>query len=239
VTRTGHESTLGKVIALMQNAERSKPPITRLLERYAGSYMVLVLLLAAVTWFITNDAQAMLAVLVAACPCALVLSAPATAIAGVAVAARHGILIRSSAFLEELADLTSLVVDKTGTLTFGTLRLQSIDSPLEDRSHVLKLAASLGSASSHPVSRALAGLVAQEHFVLLIGPARAAGAGRGGDDRAGRSRARATGVVRPLGHHHDQPFPITTARLPGWRSTVSFSPGCCSQTASNPKRSSP
>ncbi|MFL1523558.1 cation-translocating P-type ATPase [Pseudomonas sp. O230] len=167
VTRTGNESTLGKVIALMQSAERSKPPITRLLERYAGSYMVLVLLLAAVTWFITNDAQAMLAVLVAACPCALVLSAPATAIAGVAVAARHGILIRSSAFLEELADLTSLVVDKTGTLTFGTLRLQSIDSPLEDRSHVLKLAASLGSASSHPVSRALAGLVAQEHFLLL------------------------------------------------------------------------
>jgi Cd2+/Zn2+-exporting ATPase len=167
VTRTGHESTLGKVIALMQNAERSKPPITRLLERYAGSYLVLVLLLAAVTWFITNDAQAMLAVLVAACPCALVLSAPATAIAGVAVAARHGILIRSSAFLEELADLTSLVVDKTGTLTFGTLRLQSIDSPLEDRTHVLKLAASLGSASSHPVSRALAGLVTQEHFLLL------------------------------------------------------------------------
>ncbi|PMZ92310.1 MULTISPECIES: cation-translocating P-type ATPase [unclassified Pseudomonas] len=167
VTRTGHESTLGKVIALMKNAERSKPPITRLLERYAGSYMVLVLLLAAVTWFITNNAQAMLAVLVAACPCALVLSAPATAIAGVAVAARHGILIRSSAFLEELADLTSLVIDKTGTLTFGTLRLQSIDSPLEDRSHVLKLAASLGSASSHPVSRALAGVVTQEHFLLL------------------------------------------------------------------------
>jgi heavy metal translocating P-type ATPase len=167
VTRTGHESTLGKVIALMQNAERSKPPITRLLERYAGSYMVLVLLLAAVTWFVTNDAQAMLAVLVAACPCALVLSAPATAIAGVAVAARHGILIRSSAFLEELADLTSLVVDKTGTLTFGTLRLQSIDSPLKDHSYVLKLAASLGSASSHPVSRALAGLVTQAHFLLL------------------------------------------------------------------------
>ena len=167
VTRTGDESTLGKVIALMQNAERSKPPITRLLERYAGSYMVLVLLLAAVTWFVTNNAQAMLAVLVAACPCALVLSAPATAIAGVAVAARHGILIRSSAFLEELADLTSLVVDKTGTLTFGTLRLQSIESSLEDRSHILALAASLGSASSHPVSRALASLVSPEHFLLL------------------------------------------------------------------------
>ncbi|QXI22847.1 cadmium-translocating P-type ATPase [Pseudomonas iranensis] len=164
VTRTGDESTLGKVIALMQNAERSKPPITRLLERYAGSYMVLVLLLAAVTWFVTHDAQAMLAVLVAACPCALVLSAPATAIAGVAVAARHGILIRSSAFLEELADLTSLVVDKTGTLTYGTLRLQSIDSLDADTAEVQTLAASLGAASSHPVSRALAGLVDQEAY---------------------------------------------------------------------------
>ena len=167
VTRTGGESTLGKVIALMQNAERSKPPITRLLERYAGSYMVLVLLLAAVTWFITHNAQAMLAVLVAACPCALVLSAPATAIAGVAVAARHGILIRSSAFLEELADLTSLVVDKTGTLTYGTLRLQSIDKPRADASIVMALAASLGAASSHPVSRALAGLVSQEQCLTL------------------------------------------------------------------------
>ncbi|MBX8472466.1 MULTISPECIES: heavy metal translocating P-type ATPase [unclassified Pseudomonas] len=167
VTRTGDESTLGKVIALMQNAERSKPPITRLLERYAGSYMVLVLLLAAVTWFITNDAQAMLAVLVAACPCALVLSAPATAIAGVAVAARHGILIRSSAFLEELADLTSLVVDKTGTLTYGTLRLQSINSPRADHGSVMALAASLGAASSHPVSRALAGLVSAEEVLVL------------------------------------------------------------------------
>jgi heavy metal translocating P-type ATPase len=164
VTRTGDESTLGKVIALMQNAERSKPPITRLLERYAGSYMVLVLLLAAVTWFVTHDAQAMLAVLVAACPCALVLSAPATAIAGVAVAARHGILIRSSAFLEELADLTSLVVDKTGTLTYGTLRLQSIDSLSAETEEVQALAASLGAASSHPVSRALSGLVNQDAY---------------------------------------------------------------------------
>jgi Zn2+/Cd2+-exporting ATPase len=167
VTRTGEESTLGKVIALMQSAERAKPPITRLLERYAGSYMVLVLMIAAVTWFITNDAQAMLAVLVAACPCALVLSAPATAIAGIAVAARHGILIRSSAFLEELADLTSLVVDKTGTLTYGTLHLQAIETDATDPQPLMQLAASLGAASSHPVSRALAGLVSHEQMLPL------------------------------------------------------------------------
>ncbi|WP_392566633.1 cation-translocating P-type ATPase [Utexia brackfieldae] len=160
ITHPSEESTLGKIITLMQQAERSKPPITRLLERYAGSYMILVLLIAAITWFITQDAQAMLAVLVAACPCALVLAAPATAIAGIAVAARHGILIRSSAFLEEMADLTSLVIDKTGTLTRGALHLQRAELTAgQDKRMLFRSAASLGAASNHPVSRALSLLV--------------------------------------------------------------------------------
>jgi heavy metal translocating P-type ATPase len=165
VTRTGEDSTLGKVIALMQRAESSKPPITRLLERYAQQYLGLVLTVAAIAWFLTYNDQIMLAILVAACPCALILSAPATAIAGIAVAARHGILIRSSAFLEELADLTSLIIDKTGTLTFGRLRLQEITlADAVDEETVLALAASLGAASTHPVSRALASLVVQDAY---------------------------------------------------------------------------
>jgi heavy metal translocating P-type ATPase len=169
VTRTGEDSTLGKVIALMQRAENSKPPITRLLERYAQQYLGFVLTVAAIAWFLTYNDQVMLAVLVAACPCALVLSAPATAIAGIAVAARHGILIRSSAFLEELADLTSLVIDKTGTLTFGRLRLQEIRLTGDmDEETVLALAASLGAASSHPVSRALALLIAHDAYHPLM-----------------------------------------------------------------------
>lgn len=168
VTRTGEDSTLGKVIALMQSAERSKPPITRLLERHAGAYLVLVLMIAAVTYFSTQDPQAMLAVLVAACPCALALSAPATAIAGIAAAARHGILIRGSAFLEELAETRSLIVDKTGTLTHGTLRLQALQAiDAGDEDACLRLAASLGQASSHPVSRALAREAAGESLPAL------------------------------------------------------------------------
>jgi heavy metal translocating P-type ATPase len=168
VTRTGNESTLGRVIALMQRAERSKPPITRWLERYAGQYLVLVLLIASVTWFVTNNAQAMLAVLVAACPCALALSAPATAIAGIAVAARHGILIRGSAFLEELAETSALIVDKTGTLTIGALRLQRFETAIEgDSTFALRLAGSLGAASTHPVSRALAALVSDQQRWII------------------------------------------------------------------------
>lgn len=168
VTRVGRDSTLGKVIALMQDAERAKPPITRLLERHAGQYLVLVLLIAALTWFVSHSAPALLAVLVAACPCALALAAPATSIAGIAVAARHGILIRGSAFLEELADTSALIIDKTGTLSTGALRLEQCQ-PLADGDPklLLQLAASLGAASSHPVSRTLAAQLPTSSYILL------------------------------------------------------------------------
>ena len=188
VTRTGSESTLGKVIALMQSAERSKPPITRFLERYATQYLVLVLLIAALTWLLTNNAQAMLAVLVAACPCALALAAPATAIAGIAVAARHGILIRGSAFLEELSDTTSLIVDKTGTLTRGTLRLEDVKLyNKSDLSLVQRLAGSLGAASSHPVSRALAEAVPNTERLPLVNIRERPGLGLIADAAQGRA----------------------------------------------------
>jgi len=107
----------------MRTAERAKPPVSRLLERYAGHYMALVLLIAAGTWFASNDTAATRAVLVASCPCALVLAAPATAIAAISVAARHGIFIKGAAFLEQLAEVTSVIFDKTGTLTTGQLTL--------------------------------------------------------------------------------------------------------------------
>jgi Cd2+/Zn2+-exporting ATPase len=160
VTRIGGETTLGKIVALMHQAEAAKPPVTRLLEAYAGHYMVLILLVAAGVWFATGDSAAMLAVLVASCPCALVLAAPATAVAAIVVAARHGILIKGSAFLEQLAEVTSLVLDKTGTVTTGVLTLVGVHpAPGVPDGALLALAAALGSASTHPVSRALAGAV--------------------------------------------------------------------------------
>jgi heavy metal translocating P-type ATPase len=157
VTRTGTETTLGKIIALMRQAEDAKPPVTRLLERYAGQYMVLVLMIAGATWFASGDTAATLAVLVAACPCALVLAAPAVAIAAIATASRHGILIKGTAFLENLSDVTSIVFDKTGTLTTGELTLTDLrPEPGITPDTLLALAGTLGATSSHPVSRAAA-----------------------------------------------------------------------------------
>ncbi len=157
VTRIGADSTLGKIIALMRAAERAKPRLARLLEQYAGQYLTLVLLIAAGTWFASGDTAATLAVLVASCPCALVLAAPATSIAAIAVAARHGILIKGTAFLENLAEVDSVVFDKTGTVTTGSLTLVGA-VPAGDGADtdMLRIAAHLGAASNHPVSRAAA-----------------------------------------------------------------------------------
>ncbi|RAS34447.1 P-type E1-E2 ATPase/heavy metal translocating P-type ATPase [Paraburkholderia bryophila] len=156
VLHAGKQSTLGKIIELMQRAEQAKPPITQLLERYMGGYLCLVLLIAAIVWFTSANASAMLAVIVAACPCALVLAAPSTAIAGIAVGARHGILFRSAAFLDKFAQIDSLVIDKTGTLTYGELRVERVLlQEGVDTAQVHELAARLGGSSAHPVSRAL------------------------------------------------------------------------------------
>jgi Cd2+/Zn2+-exporting ATPase len=168
LTRVGTDTTLGRIIGMMREAENAKPPVTRLLDKYAGQYMILVLLVAAGTWFVTGNVPAMLAVLVASCPCALVLAAPATAVAAIAVAARHGILIKSSAFLEQLADVTEVVFDKTGTITTGDLKLLRplpVGDAAADRLRIL--GGSLGAASNHPLSRAAAAAVPPAQRVAL------------------------------------------------------------------------
>jgi len=160
ITRVGGQTTLGRVVALLREAEKAKPPITRLLERYANRYLILVLLLAAGTWFVSGNTTVMLAVLVASCPAALVLAVPATSIAGISVASRHGILVKGAAFLESLATVDSVALDKTGTVTIGQLRLvEARPEPGVAVDELVEVAGNLGAASSHPVSRALAPLI--------------------------------------------------------------------------------
>ena len=156
ITQVGEASTLGKVIELMQRAEAAKPPITQALERYMDAYLALVLLIAAIVWFVSANAQAMLAVIVASCPCALVLAAPSTAIAGIAAGARRGILFRNAAFLDKIAEIDTLVIDKTGTLTHGELRVTRVAwQPGVDEAQARALALRLALSSAHPVCRAL------------------------------------------------------------------------------------
>lgn len=225
ITRVGEASTLGRVIALMQTAERAKPPVTRLLEHYAGRYMLLVLLIVAGTWFATNSTTAALAVLVASCPCALVLAAPATAVAAIAVAARHGILVKGATFLENLATVDGLVLDKTGTATLGELRLAAASpQPGVDNEELIGLAAALAAASNHPLSRAIAGVVALSSRPIVTGLKEERGVGItgwAGADRAalGRRELFATlAVEAPPPPAHDGPIAGVSrgSRFLGW-----------------------
>ncbi len=168
VTSVGNDTTLGKVVALLSDAERAKPPVTRLLERYAQPYLITVILFSCAVWLLTGSVESMMSVLVAACPCALVLAAPATAVAALAVAGRHGILVKGTAFLEELADVNSLVLDKTGTVTQGHLSLhQAISVDGTDTDMLKKIAGSIGAMSNHPVSQAVAQAIVETDRINL------------------------------------------------------------------------
>lgn len=178
LTRVGEDTTLGRIITLMRYAEEAKLPVTRLLDRYANQYMILVILVAAGTWFVTNNVPSALAVLVASCPCALVLATPATSVAAIVVAARHGILIKGSAFLEHLADVTSVVFDKTGTITTGQLHLTEAQvEPGADEALMRRLAASLGASSNHPLSRAAMTCCPPEERLAVLEPREMGGFG--------------------------------------------------------------
>jgi heavy metal translocating P-type ATPase len=228
VTRIGADTALGKVVALLHEAEKAKPPVTRLLERYAQPYLVAVLLFACATWFLTGSVAAMMGVLVASCPCALVLAAPATAIAALAVAGRHGILVKGTAFLEELADVDALVLDKTGTVTLGRLSLVGALHHSGDESpkaELVRLAGSLGAASNHPVSRALAAAVPPAERMPIDGVQEISGKGLAGALADGRRLmlGRATylaeaGVVVPAMPAHDGPLVglAVEGRFHGW-----------------------
>lgn len=155
VKGVGDETALGRVIALLQEAEDTKAPITRLLERYAAAYLPIVLAIAAIVLFTTGDVERAIAVLVVACPCALVLSGPVAMVAALAVASRWGILIKGSSFLERVSEVDTVVLDKTGTVTLGTLSvlaLNTVDGV--DEAELLEAAGSCGHGSLHPVSRA-------------------------------------------------------------------------------------
>ncbi|MEM6974322.1 MAG: cation-translocating P-type ATPase [Pseudomonadota bacterium] len=156
---TGEETTLGRVVHLMQEAEKGKPPVVRMLEQYAGYYLPIVLMFACMVFFVSGSMTSAMAVLVAACPSALALAAPATSVAAIAVATRFGVLIKSTAFIEELTRCDAVLFDKTGTVTEGALRVVGFTGAEGAGLEQIKAhAAALASASTHPVSRAVASL---------------------------------------------------------------------------------
>jgi magnesium-transporting ATPase (P-type) len=126
VTQIGEDTTLSKIIYLVQKAQAEKPPIERIADRFAAWFTPVMLTLAAAVWGITGEVLRAVTLLVAACPCAMVIAAPTAVVAGIGNAARKGILIKGGAVLETISQLTTVAFDKTGTLTYGTPTIRSV-----------------------------------------------------------------------------------------------------------------
>ncbi|MCR4318675.1 MAG: cation-translocating P-type ATPase [Planctomycetes bacterium] len=121
VTGIGKDTAIGKIFALMKNAEESKPRFLRLLERYSASYLPLVMLVALLVLLVSKDIQRAMSVLIVACPVAFVLASPGVMIAALSIASKNGVLIKNTRFLEVCAEVKNLILDKTGTVTYGKL----------------------------------------------------------------------------------------------------------------------
>ena len=163
VTAVGAQSTLSRIIELIENAQARKAPIQRLVDRVSAVFVPVVLGIALLTlagWGLTtgNWEQAILnavAVLVIACPCALGLATPTAIMAGTGVAARHGILIKDADALESAHAVTTVAFDKTGTLTVGKPKLIAFEVASGDRMAALALAAAVQAGSEHPLAKAV------------------------------------------------------------------------------------
>jgi heavy metal translocating P-type ATPase len=156
VTALAGDSTYAGIVRLVTAAQTAKAPFVRLADRYALVFLPVTLALALVAWLISGDLLRSLAVLVAATPCPLILAAPVAFIAGVARAARRGILVKGGGPLEALARAHTVLFDKTGTLTVGGARLLSVEvAPGETADEVLLLGASLEQASHHVIAGAI------------------------------------------------------------------------------------
>ncbi|WP_248802360.1 heavy metal translocating P-type ATPase [Pseudomonas sp. MWU13-2100] len=168
-TRTAAQSTYSGVVRLAEAARRSRAPYVRLADRYALLFIPLTLLVAAIAWQISGDPLRALAVLVVATPCPLILAVPIAIMSGISRAARRGILIKDGATLEALAGVKQVFLDKTGTLTSGHARLQSIEvNGLLDPQRLLGLAASLAQASTHPICQAIVEAAQQRRLPLSV-----------------------------------------------------------------------
>ena len=186
-TAVGAESTLARIVRLVESAQAKKPPIQRLVDKVSEVFVPVVIAIAVVTFLAwglgTGNWEAAVlnavAVLVIACPCALGLATPTAIMAGIGVAARHGILIKDAEALEVAHKVGVVAFDKTGTLTEGRPQLVAAEAADGDRVAFLVAAASIQAGSEHPLARAVLAAAELEGVGLKAASGVSAVAGRG------------------------------------------------------------
>ncbi len=167
--RPAAQSTYAGVIRLVEAAQRSRAPMSRLADRYAIVFLAVTAALAGAAWLLTGDAVRAVAVLVVATPCPLILAVPVALVAGLSRAAKLGILIKGGKAIETLAQVRSVVIDKTGTLTHGQAKIvaiQAVEGTTPDG--LLRIAASLDQVSKHVVAQTIVAEARGKGMALAI-----------------------------------------------------------------------
>lgn len=169
-TQIGENSTIGKVASLIHAAEASRTPRQLMIEQVARYFVPVALVTAALVWYLTNDMQKAITVLVVVCPSALLLSSPTAMMAAFAAAARLGIMIKQTSYLEAAANIDTIVLDKTGTLTTGKFAVSRL-APASgvEGAELLQAAADAEQHSNHPLARSIVQTAEQARIIPASG----------------------------------------------------------------------
>ena len=169
-TKVGEDSSIQRMIRLVQSADAGKAKIVGIADRWATWIVVIALTAAALTWLISGQIIRAVTILVVFCPCALVLATPTAIMAAIGNATRHGFLVREGDALERLAGAKVIAFDKTGTLTYGTPEVVAVVSASDavSRETLYGLAASAEQLSEHPLGKAIVACCKKEGSIPLL-----------------------------------------------------------------------
>merc|ERR1712096_147082 len=179
VSQTGHHTAIGRIIDIVYQAQENKGQTQRVADKFAQYFTPLIIVVATIVWFLTNGSVTKVtAVLLIACPCALVLATPTAVVASVGNAAKRGVLVKGGIVIEAAGQIDTICFDKTGTLTHGKPEIVAFESfGLTTEEEILQLALSAEIRSEHPIAKAITAYAQQEgvqpveihHFEQVFG----------------------------------------------------------------------
>lgn len=167
-TKVGEDSSIQRMIRLVQSADAGKAEIVGIADKWATWIVVIALSASIITWFITGEIIRSVTILVVFCPCALVLATPTAIMAAIGNATKHGFLVREGDALERLAKVKIITFDKTGTLTYGVPEVVAVESVSNDYTNqdIYHYAASIEELSEHPLGKAIVSSAKKENVSL-------------------------------------------------------------------------
>ena len=153
--RVGEDTTFGKIIELVEEAQDSKSEAERFIDRFSKHYTPAVLIFSVIVWLFSRNIELAITILVLGCPGALVIGVPVSNVAGIGNGARHGVLLKGSEVIHDFSKVDTIVFDKTGTLTIGNPKVADKEIYADNVDEVLGYLASVEKESGHPLARAV------------------------------------------------------------------------------------